>query len=174
MITPPKRACKASAFIGLSVSMTATSGEQAKILQVKPRFSKTCKSSANDNVYTLPKIKAYCMDKLKIFIKTHQQALVLVTGYALVTVLAFGLGRLTTGQHSVPQIRVEEAFSAPSNYSPTVAAVQSVICKNKIKGSSSMIYHVPGGSFYNRTTSPIRCFDTEADAKAAGFRRSSR
>ena len=43
-----------------------------------------------------------------------------------------------------------------------------------IKGNaSSMIYHVPGGAFYARTK-PEECFATEADAQAAGYRRSQR
>lgn len=43
-----------------------------------------------------------------------------------------------------------------------------------IKGNaSSMIYHVPGGQFYN-VTIPEACFSTEAAAKAAGYRKSKR
>lgn len=43
-----------------------------------------------------------------------------------------------------------------------------------IKGNaSSMIYHLPGGAFYSRTN-PEDCFRTEADARAAGYRRSQR
>jgi hypothetical protein len=39
---------------------------------------------------------------------------------------------------------------------------------------TSGIYHVPGGALYARTTSKVRCFDTEAEAQAAGFRKSIR
>ena len=43
-----------------------------------------------------------------------------------------------------------------------------------IKGNaSSMIYHVPGGAFYNRTN-PEECFRTTAAAVAAGYRASKR
>ncbi|WP_029136709.1 sunset domain-containing protein [Nakamurella lactea] len=43
-----------------------------------------------------------------------------------------------------------------------------------IKGNAdSMIYHVPGGEFYDRTN-PEECFATEADAVAAGYRASKR
>lgn len=49
--------------------------------------------------------------------------------------------------------------------------------KYPIKGNKSssgeLIYHVPGGQFYDRTV-PEACFATEADARAAGFRRSLR
>ena len=43
-----------------------------------------------------------------------------------------------------------------------------------IKGnSSSMIYHVPSGSFYDRTN-PEACFASEAAARAKGYRASKR
>ncbi|GAA2074591.1 hypothetical protein GCM10009725_03980 [Aeromicrobium tamlense] len=43
-----------------------------------------------------------------------------------------------------------------------------------IKGNaSSMIYHVPGGAYYDRTK-PEECFATEGAAKAAGYRKSQR
>lgn len=42
-----------------------------------------------------------------------------------------------------------------------------------IKGSKSKIYHMPGGSFYERTNA-AQCFATEADAQAAGYTKSSR
>ena len=117
----------------------------------------------------------------KSLIKTHQQKIALSVGYILVFTLAFGLGRITAFKYNAPEIRIEEVFQMPDNLPPNNTAnagrVQSATvdnCEGKIKGSSSMIYHLPGGSFYNRTTSPIRCFNTEIEAKAAGFRRSSR
>lgn len=122
----------------------------------------------------------------KEFIKTYQQKIVLVAGFVLVGLLAFGLGRLTAAKKEAPDIRVEQQANLPANYTPSVAGLQtnpapapasattSNNCAGKIKGSSSMIYHVPGGAFYDKTTHPIRCFDTEAQANAAGFRKSSR
>jgi hypothetical protein len=109
----------------------------------------------------------------KDFLKTHQQVLVLTVGYLLVAGLAFGLGRFATPKQSLAPVQ--------NNYNPNQATVQSATitnttndCAGQIKGSSSMIYHVPGGAFYERTTHPIRCFETEAQAQAAGFRKSSR
>ena len=123
------------------------------------------------------------MNQLKEIIKTHQQKIVLVAGYVLVAALAFGLGRLTTFKYSVPDIRVDQAFNLPSNYSPPAADLQPVVpaqsasqkldCSGKIIGSSGFVYHLPSGAFYKRTT-PVRCFTTEAEAQAAGFRKSSR
>ncbi len=46
----------------------------------------------------------------------------------------------------------------------------------KIKGNISgknKIYHVPGGSFYERTQAEV-CFATEKEAQSAGFRKSQR
>ncbi len=106
--------------------------------------------------------------------KSHQQKLVLAAGYLIVGVAAFGLGRLTMPQTAAPEIKVEEAFVAPTNYTPVVAGIQSGQCEGQIKGSASLIYHVPGGAFYDRTTNPARCFDTEAEAQAAGFRKSAK
>ena len=42
-----------------------------------------------------------------------------------------------------------------------------------IKGSKSKIYHLEGGSFYDRTN-PQQCFNTEEDAINAGYTKSSR
>jgi hypothetical protein len=42
-----------------------------------------------------------------------------------------------------------------------------------IKGSAKNIYHLRGGRFY-ATTSPVRCFATEDEAKVSGFRPSQR
>ena len=43
-----------------------------------------------------------------------------------------------------------------------------------IKGNrASMIYHPPGGEFYDATR-PEDCFAAPADAEAAGYRRSAR
>ncbi|OGE80177.1 MAG: hypothetical protein A2660_02505 [Candidatus Doudnabacteria bacterium RIFCSPHIGHO2_01_FULL_45_18] len=107
----------------------------------------------------------------KNILRIHEQKIILTTGYLLVAGLAFGLGRYTLTD--LPQEQ--------SNYTPTISGLQTnseinkeTECDGKIKGSSSMIYHVPGGSFYSRTTNPIRCFDTEAQAEAADFRKSSR
>ncbi len=42
-----------------------------------------------------------------------------------------------------------------------------------IKGSKSKIYHIKGGSFYERTN-PAQCFNTEEEALAAGYIKSTR
>ncbi|MCD5002953.1 DNA/RNA non-specific endonuclease [Enterococcus saccharolyticus] len=39
-----------------------------------------------------------------------------------------------------------------------------------IKGSSSGIYHVPGSTYYDRTTNPVAWFSSIEEAEAAGYR----
>lgn len=62
-------------------------------------------------------------------------------------------------------------------YRPT-RIVETGKIKGNINSSGEKIYHVPGGAFYNRTIiepeKGERYFNTEAEARAAGFRRSSR
>jgi competence protein ComEC len=117
--------------------------------------------------------------KVLEFTKTHQQKIVLSAGYLLVALLAFGLGRLTAYKYKVPNVRVEEVFATPLDNTANSGSVQSASvdnCEGKIKGNinskGEKIYHMPQGSFYNRTD-PEQCFNTEAEAKTAGFRRSS-
>jgi hypothetical protein len=115
------------------------------------------------------------MENVKNFLKIHSQAIALTIGYVLVASLSFGLGRFT-----VPKIPVAvRQASALPNYTPNISGAQTSnlagqTCAGKIKGTASLIYHIPGGAFYDKTTRPIRCFATEAEAKAAGFRKSSR
>ncbi|MFN5058957.1 MAG: thermonuclease family protein [Chloroflexota bacterium] len=46
---------------------------------------------------------------------------------------------------------------------------------NQIKGNvNSGIYHVPGGASYAKTTANVQCFNTEAEAVTAGFKRAKR
>lgn len=128
------------------------------------------------------------------FFSKNQQKLAIVAGYALVFMLAFGLGRITVLRPVPPEIRIEEPSGNsrvnsnaevqgaqsqsvppggqklyPSGFAPTAGS-----CSGLIKGSSSHIYHLPGGAFYSRTTKPAWCFNTEAEAQAAGFRKSAR
>jgi endonuclease YncB( thermonuclease family) len=59
---------------------------------------------------------------------------------------------------------------------PAVAQAQECSIKGNISKSGERIYHVPGGTFYNRTKidegASERWFCTEQEAQAAGWRRS--
>jgi len=114
-------------------------------------------------------------------IKTHQQKIALVLGFAAVAAIGFVGGK---NLNFKPKQDAAPVISATSNYTQSTQSVQPqqtaqtasepIDCTGKIKGSSSHIYHMPGGAFYTKTTHPIACFDTEAAAVAAGFRKSSR
>lgn len=110
------------------------------------------------------------------FIKKYQLKLVLLVGYILVACFGFLLGRLVFTPQIKPAITIEEVFVPVNNYTPIVSGIQSnpLTCDGKVKGSASKVYHLPGGSFYNRVTNPERCFQTEAEAIESGFRKSSR
>ncbi len=62
---------------------------------------------------------------------------------------------------------------APTGSPQRSAVAASAPCQpGQIKGNrSSGIYHLPGQASYARTRANVACFDTEAQAQAAGFRR---
>ncbi|HEX5429784.1 MAG TPA: hypothetical protein VFX17_01750 [Patescibacteria group bacterium] len=121
------------------------------------------------------------------FIRHNQQKIALAIGFVAVATLGFWGGVDINKQ--APQPTVSASSSSTSNYTQEIPPAQTTSataidtqtpapadlnCQGKIKGSSSHIYHMPGGAFYDKTTHPIACFDTEAEAQAAGFRKSSR
>jgi len=58
----------------------------------------------------------------------------------------------------------------------TTEALAALPCQpGQIKGNrNSLIYHAPGGAFYEETRENVVCFNTAADARAAGYRASER
>jgi outer membrane biosynthesis protein TonB len=55
---------------------------------------------------------------------------------------------------------------------PITASDAAPCALGQIKGNkSSKIYHVPGGGSYSQTKANVECFDSEAQAQAAGYRR---
>jgi len=107
-----------------------------------------------------------------------------------VALLFFNLGR-TFRPGDQPRIEIEEPavnleqLNLTPNGEPLqsggtqtgdVAGEATAECSGKIKGnisSSGKIYHLPGGSFYERTN-PEVCFASESEAIQAGFRKSLR
>jgi micrococcal nuclease len=72
----------------------------------------------------------------------------------------------------------QESTLKPSKTTPPTPKPSSASkAKGKIKGnissSGEKIYHVPGGAYYEKTIAE-EYFDTEAEAQAAGYRRSKR
>jgi micrococcal nuclease len=68
------------------------------------------------------------------------------------------------------------AISSTSTSSNATTDAASTPCLfGQIKGNhQSLIYHVPDGAFYAKTTVDVVCFDSETAAIAAGYRRSKR
>lgn len=108
--------------------------------------------------------------------------LILITG---IQILSFATG-LYAGHTYWPKKQIK---AVPVNYTTDQSANNTLANQNKdtvsntianesnnecpIKGSKSKIYHLKGGAFYERTNA-AQCFNTEAEAQAAGYRKSSR
>ncbi len=124
------------------------------------------------------------IETLKEFYRKNEKLILLTTAFVCIFVLGFLAGRTGTLNSQAPVISIEKSSINSSILKDNIQS-QSVLgenqsadsnCAGKIKGnisSSGKIYHVPGGSFYNRTQ-PEMCFNTEAEAQAAGFKRSQR
>jgi micrococcal nuclease len=61
---------------------------------------------------------------------------------------------------------------APTTVGNDAVPGQPCLIKGNISGSNK-IYHIKGGASYEKT-SPEKCFNTEAEAVAAGFRKAKR
>lgn len=62
--------------------------------------------------------------------------------------------------------------TTPSSSTPSTSTEHGLI-KGNINSKGEKIYHVPGGAYYDRTDAE-EWFNTEAEAQAAGYRKSSR
>nr|WP_236619574.1 thermonuclease family protein [Bacillus sp. 1NLA3E] len=89
------------------------------------------------------------------------------------------------GYHSEGTVETPPASNSNSNSNsnsggsytndPSDDQETNLSCAGKIKGNAnSKIYHVPGGSYYESTQDNIVWFCTEAEAQAAGYRKSKR
>lgn len=63
--------------------------------------------------------------------------------------------------------------AAPKVPSSKKSSTTQGLIKGNISSSGEKIYHMPGGAYYDRTN-PEAWFNTEAEAQAAGYRRSKR
>jgi len=107
----------------------------------------------------------------------------------LIFIVGFGTGRVEQGLKKPNKIQANYTTKAntnkttadkPSNtnqptetnHNQTANPINTGYCY--IKGTSSRIYHLPNGAFYDRVTNPAACFTSETEAEAAGYRKSSR
>ncbi|WP_129710643.1 cell envelope integrity protein TolA [Priestia megaterium] len=83
-------------------------------------------------------------------------------------------------QAASQQTTTSSSTSSSGNYKPfendpSDDQQSNMSCSGQIKGNkNSKIYHVPSGAYYDRTQDNIVWFCSEADAQAAGYRKSQR
>ncbi|MCA1031838.1 thermonuclease family protein [Bacillus timonensis] len=81
--------------------------------------------------------------------------------------------KLGIGIWSIENYASEEGFNSNNKESLNSAKNQSCHIKGNINSKGEKIYHVPSGLYYERTKEE-ECFQTEADAIEAGYRKSKR
>ena len=118
--------------------------------------------------------------------KENKQKVVYGFCFVLVFIIGFGAGKFDKDARG-PKLKTQSNYTTnikpgttpkvlptPPALTPAqvLGTAAAKVCP--VKGNaSSKIYHLPGGAFYNTLKSP-RCFFTEAEAQAAGFRKSGR
>ncbi len=100
-----------------------------------------------------------------------------IAGGCFIAVFIAGFG---TGQTTNTKKGDSASKRSLSNYTTKAGDTEKIPSTNTansaechIKGSKSKIYHMPGGSFYERTN-PAACFNSEEEAQLAGYTKSSR
>ena len=127
--------------------------------------------------------------EIKKIISQNRASLILGAGYVLVFGLGFGVGKYDQAwqKHTARlQANYNTRIASSTKVSETSVADEPVVSgegpasttapcliKGNISTNNKKIYHVPGGSFYDRVN-PEQCFLSEAAARAAGFVKSSR
>ncbi len=126
---------------------------------------------------------------LKNWFEENKQKSFYLISCILIFIVGFGTGRVEQGFRTPNKIQANyttktntnKAPDKPTNANKPIAtntnkaanpATNAASCY--IKGTSSRIYHLPGGAFYDRVTNPAACFNSEAEAGTAGYRKSSR
>ena len=127
-------------------------------------------------------------EEIKKSFLDNKQNIVLGLGYILVFMLGLGVGkydvewekkvsRLQNNYNTKSTNLQKEAVEIQKKdvvpKAETVPVAQSCPVKGNISAQGKKLYHVVGGSFYDRVK-PEECFGTEAQAQAAGFVKSSR
>ncbi|MDR3642222.1 MAG: hypothetical protein P4L74_01170 [Candidatus Doudnabacteria bacterium] len=123
--------------------------------------------------------------------KENKDKVMLGISFVLVFLVGFGTGNYskgtrptnvksqtnyTTSQAKIPAAKPAATSTLPAA-KPAVAGAATTTANCLIKGNISTggrkLYHVPGGASY-KVVKPEQCFNTEAEALAAGFAKSGR
>lgn len=142
-------------------------------------------------------------ERIKAWGRDNRPYIIGVAAFVVIFFVGVGVGKLTRNSapktssnysnYSTKEAQVAEkpltatgktaeaVQEKPADPAPAVAAIVSpeVLGASTngpclIKGTKSKIYHLKGGTFYDRVTKPVACFKTEDEAKAAGYRKSSK
>ena len=128
-------------------------------------------------------IKKWCSEK------ENKDKLILLPCFVLVFLVGFGTGRFDRSiqqaqQKSQPHYttpatqkpattKAAAVLPAVGNVAGTSTTASCLIKGNIASGTGKKIYHMPGGASY-KIVKPEQCFNTEAEAQAAGFAKASR
>lgn len=118
-------------------------------------------------------------EKIKNLFNEHKPKLVVLGCLVTAFVAGYGVGTYETRSKGYSRRQLNYTTNTAKSPTPastpkpttTTAATQTGDCY--IKGSKSKLYHMPGGSFYDRTN-PVQCFASEEEAVTAGYTKSSR
>jgi hypothetical protein len=130
--------------------------------------------------------------EIKAKIVENKAKIVLGICFILVFIIGFGTGsyekeirrntnkttaNYTTQPSKKPTTGQGTVAGATTGLPPVAAATStptgSCIIKGNVSSSGRKIYHVPSGALY-KVVKPEQCFNTEAEALAAGFVKSGR
>lgn len=126
----------------------------------------------------------YC----KEILAKNEDRIILSIGFMLVAILSFGAGKLSETYYPQTPIIFQdaprsEATDATAEIARDAINNQAVSASAKAGGGqtqgkiignkNSMIYHVPGGAFYDKISARNRIyFNSEQEARNAGYRKS--
>lgn len=140
------------------------------------------------NIIKGEKMEKY--ERFKKWLEINRPKIITGLCFILVFVLGFGTGRYDKENFSKRNSVVQNNYNTkttvkPKDEKPTGEQVkkeevqgaevkkENCLIKGNISAQGKKIYHVKGGSFYERTN-PEQCFNTEDEARALGFIKSSR
>lgn len=120
-------------------------------------------------MFSKEEIKCYKKSIIK-----NEDKIILCIGFVLVAILSYGAGKLSVAYRpATPIIFKDSANCQKALTGEEIAAVESAKNEGKIIGNKkSLIYHLPGGAFYDKVSLENRVyFNSEAEAQKAGYRK---
>lgn len=108
--------------------------------------------------------------------KPLKPILIGVLGTIGILILVFGFVFLIMpGKSTTPDQQVGQPTAAPDRVNPpntgiTLEEFNAQPCRvGQIKGNQSKVYYIPGQTFYSDVKANVSCFNSEAEAQAAGY-----